>query len=233
MKRLLSVLMLGLAIGATSQVNAQQNMALHVPDATSQPFRLGDIGGEGVDGGVPDGIVEWEADYHALWVAKFAQAQAGTISQEDLTILDFNKDGAFTFLDAGPIQDVLHFARGDVNRDCYVDFQDIIPFISVLADVSNPSSGVKYDPLADMNEDNEVDFLDIQGFTASLAGNPPSTIIERAFYNPVLGYPGVELRIALGLPDPYLNFDGENEMHECLIGGGQRSPESRIPVPLP
>lgn len=51
---------------------------------------------------------------------------------------------------------------GDVNRDGFVDFLDISPFISQL------SSG-NYQVEADMNQDSVVNFLDISFFIAALA----------------------------------------------------------------
>lgn len=202
MKRLLSTLMFGLAICATSQLNAQ--------------FYIGDING--------DGVVDWENDYDfqsttgSNLLVDLIVADVGYFPPGGLSIFnryDLNKDGYITVADAGLFQDLLHYRRGDINKDCSVDFLDIQLLIDSLG------SGT-YTPLADINEDNQVNFLDIQGFIDSLSGNPPTSVVEIAFYDPAKGFPGVVIN---GNWDSY---DSENEFHKCLSDGVPRSPESYI-----
>lgn len=173
MKYLLSMLVFGLAICVTSQADAQNGFVL-----------IGDVDG--------DGLVTWEEYDNDFNAAIRAFSSTGAYNPA----ADFNKDGAVDFADILPFADILHFSRGDLDRNCSVDFGDIPLFINLLMNGN-------FDALADVNEDNAVGFGDISSFISALQGNDVPTAVVR------------ELRFPDG--DPRANED--NDLHRCTEDG--------------
>ena len=82
----------------------------------------------------------------------------------EVAVADENGENDFTITVPDGVEPFV--LRGDVNLDGMVNFLDIAPFISRLAEMENQ-------PEADVNEDGVVNFLDISPFIGVLA-NPSS-----------------------------------------------------------
>ena len=77
----------------------------------------------------------------------------------EVAVLDENGENDFTITVPDGVEPFV--LRGDVNLDGMVNFLDIAPFISRLADMENQAE-------ADLNEDGVVNFLDISPFIQAL-----------------------------------------------------------------